>query len=575
MGVCIPQKEDCPKCGGTDTVQLFEEEIGTTAFCFKCRKPYDTDETDALLNGREPKKAVTFTQEEIQEQIQEIVECPVMAIPERGLTLDTAKYYQVRTGLSQSDGRTPATWHFPLTKVVDGKRTLAGYKTRLITEKRMWSTRGCADAELFGWSKAERDGGRTLYICEGEFDAMTVHQVLMDNAKSKGYTKAFSVVSLPSGASSTKRSISAHTKDISRIFKEVRLVFDQDEAGQKAEKEAVLALEGSGLDVFVCKLPYKDANEALMKGDTAAIIKACVFEKQQADSGTLVCSETLWDKAEERPVMGESWPWPGLTKLTKGVRPGETWYFGAAPKFGKSVIVDQLGAHFIQSGNAPVYFCKPEEQTHHTLQRLAGKAVGKVFHDPDIAWDATAFERGKSIIGNRAYLEDVYAMAKWDDVKRSIRKCANQLGTTKFFIDPLTTFTSHLDASAANEELQRIAAELAALMKEVSGTAFVFCHLKAKQGSKSHSMGGRVLSDEFAGSRAMSRYCHGMIGLEGNKDPDQPKGATNLRDLVLLEDRNFGQTGRIHLKYSHLTGCLDEISEDEHIKIKEGLYEQD
>lgn len=240
----------------------------------------------------------------------------------------------------------------------------------------------------------------------------------------------------------------------------------------------------------------------------------------------------------------------------------------------KSVIADTLGAWFIKNGDKPVYFCKPEEQAHHTLQRLAGKVVGKVFHDPDIPWDANAFERGKTAIGDKAYMEDVYAMAKWDDVKRSIRKCANELGTTKFFIDPLTVFTSHLPSSQANEELQRIAAEVAALMKEVGGTAFIFCHLKAKPaGSKSHTYGGRVLSDEFAGSRAMSRYCHGMIALEGDKDPDQPQAAKDLRDLVLLEDRNFGQTGRVHLQYSNETGMPTEITADEHIKIKEGLYD--
>ena len=238
-------------------------------------------------------------------------------------------------------------------------------------------------------------------------------------------------------------------------------------------------------------------------------------------------------------------------------------------------MVDQLGAWFISRDDKPVYFCKPEEQTHHTLQRLAGKAVGKVFHDPDIPWDTHAFEEAKAIIGDKAWMEDVYAIAKWDDVKKSIRKCANEYGISKFFLDPLTTFTSQMDSSSANEELQRIAAELAALMKEVQGTAFIFCHLKAKPaGSRSHSMGGRILSDEFAGSRAMSRYCHGMIGLEGNKDPDQPVGAKDLRDLVLLEDRNFGQTGRVHLKYSHATGMLTEITESEKIKIQDGVEDK-
>lgn len=570
-GICV-EKIDCPKCGGTDTLQVFDSEGEHDGFCFKCKTPYDPEQIQAALDGREPRPPQHLSEEYIKEQIQEIIECPILAMDSRGIRQDTCSYFKVRTGLSEADGKTPDTWHFPLTRN-DGKE-LNGFQTRIIETKRTFNTRGVGGCDLAGWRQALKRGGRTLYITEGMIDMLTVHQVLTDNAKKNGYsTEAFSVVSLPLGAGSAKKYISKHTKDIDRLFKEVKIVFDQDTAGKVAEKEAVLALENVSCDVFVCTLPYKDANDALKANDEQAIIKALIFEKQKADTTSLVNSDELWEKAQERPVMGEPWPWEGLTKLTKGIRDGETWYFGAAPKMGKSVIVDQLGAWFIKNGDTPVYFCKPEEQTHHTLQRLAGKAVGKVFHDPDIPWDTKAFNEGRNLIGSKAWLEDVYAIAKWDDVKKSIRKCANEHGIKKFFIDPLTTFTSQMDASTANEELQRIAAELAALMKEIGGTAFIFCHLKAKQGGKSHSMGGRILSDEFAGSRAMSRYCHGMIGLEGNKDPDQPPEAKDLRDLVLLEDRNFGQTGRVHTYYSHSTGCLSEISEHEHLQRKEGLHD--
>ena len=573
-GTCV-EKIDCPRCGGTDTLQVFEQGDGeTNGYCFKCQTPFDPEETSAALDGREPKKAIDLPEEYIKQQLQEIMECPIKALPSRGLREDTASYFKVRTGLSEADGKTPETWHFPLTK--NNGTELAGYQTRIIETKQTFNTRGVGGCDLAGWRQALKRGGKTLYITEGMLDMMTVHQVLTDNAKRNGYSpEAFSVVSLPLGAMSAKKYISQHTKDIERLFKEVKIVFDQDEAGKKAQKEATLALEGIACDVYVCTLTYKDANDALRAKDEQALIKALLFNTEKAETSSILNSDDLWEKAKERPVVGEPWPWDGLTRLTKGLRGGETWYFGGAPKMGKSVVVDQLGAWFVTQGDAPVYFCKPEEQPHHTLQRLAGKAIGKVFHDPDIPWDADAFERGKNAIGNKAFFEDVYAMAKWDDVKKSIRRLAHQKGTTKFFIDPLTTFTSHLSASEANEELQRIASELAALMKEIGGTAFIFCHLKAKGQGRSHSMGGRVLSDEFAGSRAMSRYCHGMIGLEGNKDPDLPKGARDLRDLVLLEDRNFGQTGRVHLRYSHSTGMLTEITEDEHVKIKEGLLDEE
>lgn len=58
-------------------------------------------------------------------------------------------------------------------------------------------------------------------------------------------------------------------------------------------------------------------------------------------------------------------------------------------------------------------------------------------------------------------------------------------------------------------------------------------------------------------------FCHQMWGLEGNKDPDLLPLERNRRDLVLLEDRMFGESARIKLQYDGLTGCLEEIHSGE------------
>ena len=50
-----------------------------------------------------------------------------------------------------------------------------------------------------------------------------------------------------------------------------------------------------------------------------------------------------------------------------------------------------------------------------------------------------------------------------------------------------------------------------------------------------------------------------MIGLEGNKDPDLSEEDRNMRTLVLLEDRTFGQTGRIPLFWDKTTGLFTEV----------------
>ena len=54
-------------------------------------------------------------------------------------------------------------------------------------------------------------------------------------------------------------------------------------------------------------------------------------------------------------------------------------------------------------------------------------------------------------------------------------------------------------------------------------------------------------------------FCHAMWGLEGNKDPELPAEVRHRRDLVLLEDRMFGESVKIPMVYSTDTGLLREV----------------
>lgn len=148
-----------------------------------------------------------------------------------------------------------------------------------------------------------------------------------------------------------------------------------------------------------------------------------------------------------------------------------------------------------------------------------------------------------------------YSKVEWSQLKKEIRYVVTAEGIRDIIIDPITCLTVGMGSGEANERLVEIAADLAAMAKELQFTYYVFCHLNAPQSGPPHERGGHVLSTQFAGSRAMMRACYYMIGLEGNKDPEQPN-LKNVRHLVLLEDRNFGETGRIPLIYNGNTGRL-------------------
>ena len=97
------------------------------------------------------------------------------------------------------------------------------------------------------------------------------------------------------------------------------------------------------------------------------------------------------------------------------------------------------------------------------------------------------------------------------------------------------------------------------MTKDHGFTAYIFCHLKAPNNGEPHERGGKVMSHQFAGSRAMMRSANYMIGLEGNKDPELDMLERNQRRLVILEDREFGNSDIINLYWDYQTGQFNEM----------------
>ena len=103
---------------------------------------------------------------------------------------------------------------------------------------------------------------RNFYITEGEYDCMTVNQLLGGK---------WCAVSLPNGAAGAVRAIKDNLEFVSS-FDNVILVFDQDEAGKAAAVNVAELLPPGKAKIAV--LPYKDANECLVKGAGQEVVNA-------------------------------------------------------------------------------------------------------------------------------------------------------------------------------------------------------------------------------------------------------------------------------------------------------------
>lgn len=550
MSTCV--KKIPHSCGSRDALQVFADEDGSlSGYCFSC----GTYVPDPLGEGKKlddiPKKErFGKTKEQIEEEIKEIEECEPISLPDRRLKKPALKYFGIKVGLSQQDGTTPTYHYYPYTK--DG--VLKGYKVRHIETKKMWTVGDCKDVDLFGWDKAIKTGAKKLIITEGELDAASIKTILQTYTKEAYLDYMPAVCSLPHGASAAGNDIAKLLTKINKYFKEVALCFDDDKAGQKAIEDVCKIMPNA----TVITLPDKDANECLINGNGKAAFAAIQFNAQKAKNTSLIFGEDLHEEAREEAKFGElTWPWEHIQDATRGIRYGETIYLGAGVKMGKSELLNALAAHFIKEHKVKVFMAKPEEANKKTYKLLAGKMEGKIFHDPNIPMDYDAYDRAGEQLKGKLAMVNLYQHLGWESLKTDIYSAA-AWGSKVVFIDPITNLTNGLTASDANTKLQEYAQELAAMALDLNIVIFIFCHLKAPTNGDDHEHGGEVLSSQFAGSRAMMRSCNLMIGLEGNKSPDLPISEKNMRNLVLLEDREFGQTGRFPIYWDVNTGLFNE-----------------
>ena len=199
-----------------------------------------------------------------------------------------------------------------------------------------------------------------------------------------------------------------------------------------------------------------------------------------------------------------------------------------------------------------------EEDVGMTVKALAGKVDGVQYHKPDAVYDDAQLEATISSFEDRVKLYDHFGVRDWEDVKAAIRYMVVSEGIQDIFLDPLTALVSHVSSTEANDLLNTIMGELSGLTHELDFTCYYFCHLNTPTNGPPHERGGKVLEQQFTGSRAQMRYSQYIFGLEGNKDPELDEVERNTRYLTVLKDRYFGNTTRFPIFFNRHTGSFKE-----------------
>ena len=230
--VCL-EKISCPDCEVQPNTHLqtynnVDESLGVEWFTSFCHGPCWEVKGDPYGDKAAPKKKFK-TKEELAEENSVISSCKIFAPiePYRGIPPEFYRSWGCRLLLSEFDGKTPYAIAFPYSDY--GK--LCGWKARPFKKKDFYAIGRTSDTDMMGLARADKVLEDTLWITEGEFDAVALDYCLT----LVGDKEMYPVVSLTAGGGSIEKNLNYIESRYKRKLKYVVLVVDDDLVGKLAK----------------------------------------------------------------------------------------------------------------------------------------------------------------------------------------------------------------------------------------------------------------------------------------------------------------------------------------------------
>ena len=180
----------------------------------------------------------------------------------------------------------------------------------------------------------------------------------------------------------------------------VVVIPDNDEAGQRHAELVTAALAGIALDVMVLKLPGLDAKgdvtDWARRGGTLEKLKELVT-RPPLPEGVINLTEAIrsvsaW--AREPMPRGIDYPWPGVTTLTRGLRPTWLAFMAGYPGHGKTAAAIETAVSAARQGKQVLFVSlemSPDEIAIRVGQRF-GLDTGRLYGGTPDDTDRYAFE---------------------------------------------------------------------------------------------------------------------------------------------------------------------------------------
>jgi len=511
----------CPDCGSSDA--LHRNDDGST-YCFSCTTYVPTKGEKRVRDKDNAPISVPSTSPS--------------GIPDRGITLLTAKKYGVITGGD--------ALYYPYKD--------DSVKVRKLAEKTFYWQGKPDNCGMFGQDLFP--AGKTITITEGEIDALSAYQVFQAP-----------VVSIPNGAGNALRDCKRSFEFLDK-FSKIIILFDNDDPGHKASQEVAELFAGKS---YIVELKdFKDANEYVMKGE-AELLKRAWFDAKFYRPDCVISGEALHNevmKPLSLPIA--RWPFDGLNLKTYAIRAGEIVTLVAGTGVGKSTFLKQAVDHIRKTSDMRIGIASLEEDASVAAQSLMSIHAGKPFHlltrrqmmdwglndpnnisrAPHLVDEITEEEKEKAfgeVFGdNRISFYQAKGSLTVDDVMNNLRFMVKAEDCRVIVLDHISILVGMQQSKAMANEREAIDAcmhKLRSLVEQTGVTVLLVSHLSRGDSSAiPHEEGGRARTSQFRGSQSIAQLSNIAIALERNNQAEN-EDERNTTTVRVLKNRFSGTTG--------------------------------
>lgn len=522
--------------------------------------------------NRKGKMKETYERNE-RETVEEILKLDFHACEERGIRKETCKKFGIRAALSEKDGETVEAYYFPS---YNQKDKIVGFMKQDVTkskeEKGHWSAVGAVSIgnKLFGQDVAEKVNRKrnSLTITEGQWDAISVYQALVDNVKGTKYEglEPF-VVSIPLGTANAVEAL-LHNEEYVKSHDSLCLFFDEDyctpaEAkkgivkGHEARDAVANAFVGSGivLQTVTADDGFKDASDYMQAGRSNELAKLVQFSKRMYSAEKIVHASdiSLEELLEPRPEGIYVDCFPKLMDKLHGFRTRELVLLTSPSGVGKSTCTSIFASAFMQAGEK-VGMIYLEETNKETLQRMVAAKLKvnylKFKNSPlECASKEDIEVAYKEIVDNdQLIMLGHFGSLPITELMNKIKHMHLVEGCKYILLDHLSVVISGSDVTNERKELDMIMTELAAFCAANEVCIIAVSHInrsaadqfKAPKGEEDKPFWVKVSKEMMRGSAALEQLSFVIIGLEPQILADRSRG--NVR-FTVLKNRPWGYLG--------------------------------